>query len=84
MKNGIFWCMGRIFHTVRNNFRSGIGKARSGKNRYVVSEKTDVVSVFPMWYRNFSATCLSDTRTEIISNRATMRSEKPFFINFLE
>ncbi len=24
----------------------------------VVSEKTDVVSVFPMWYRNFSATCL--------------------------
>jgi serpin B len=35
----------------------------------VVSEKTDVVSVFPMWYRNFSATCLSDTTSEIISNR---------------
>ncbi len=48
-------------YTVRNNFRCGIGKARSGKipiphrkYRYhidVVSEKTDVVSVFPMWYR---------------------------------
>jgi hypothetical protein len=24
----------------------------------------------PMWYRNFSATCLSDTTSEIISNRA--------------
>jgi hypothetical protein len=35
----------------------------------MVSEKTDVVSVFPMWYRNFSATCLSDTTSEIISNR---------------
>jgi hypothetical protein len=35
----------------------------------VVSEKTNVVSVFPMWYRNFSATCLSDTTSEIISNR---------------
>jgi hypothetical protein len=23
----------------------------------------------PMWYRNFSATCLSDTTSEIISNR---------------
>jgi hypothetical protein len=46
-------------YTVRNNFRSGIGKARSGKNpiphlKYrchigntdVVSEKTDVVSEF--------------------------------------
>jgi hypothetical protein len=53
-------------HTVRNNFRCGIGKARNGKipiphrkYRYhigfsdVVSEKTDVVSVFPMWYRYF-------------------------------
>jgi hypothetical protein len=43
------------------------------KYRYhMVSEKTEVVSVFPMWYRNFSATCLSDTRTEIISNRVIL------------
>ncbi len=43
----------------------------------VVSEKTDVVSVFPMWYRNFSATCLSDTTSEIISNRAYSYILKP-------
>ncbi len=64
--------------TVRNNFRCGIGKARSGKipiphrffpiphrkyrcgigkNRCAIGI-SDVLSVFPMWYRNFSATCL--------------------------
>jgi hypothetical protein len=39
--------------TVRNNFRSGIGK-----NHLV-----------PMWCRNFPPRAFSDIRTEIISNR---------------
>jgi hypothetical protein len=34
---------------------------------------SDTTSVFPMWYRNFSATCLSDTTSEIISNRLYKR-----------
>jgi hypothetical protein len=56
-------------------------KARSGKipiphrkyryhigNTDTTSVSSDITSVFPMWYRNFSATCLSDTTSEIISN----------------
>ncbi len=50
----------------------------------VVSEKTDVVSVFPMWYRNFSATCLSDTTSEIISNRARIFQILSSTLNYVE
>ncbi len=51
-------------------FQCGIGISD------VVSEKTDVVSVFPMWYRYFRCgigifplRAFSDTTSEIISNR---------------
>ncbi len=43
---------------------------------------SDVVSVFPMWYRNFSATCLSDTTSEIISNRVSIFNFRPQYLNF--
>jgi hypothetical protein len=82
---GVFlpWAAG-IFIThymVRNDFRCG-NTDRIG-NTDVVSEKTDVVSVFPMWYRKkpmwyryfrcgigiFPLRAFSDTTSEIISNR---------------
>jgi hypothetical protein len=98
----MFFGFVHLWYTVRNNFRCGIGKARSGKipiphrkYRYHIGffryhrkyrcgigknqcgiEKTDVVSVFPMWYRNFRCgigifplRAFSDTTSEIISNR---------------
>ncbi len=40
-------------------------------NTITTSVFSDTTSVFPMWYRNFSATCLSDTTSEIISNRVS-------------
>jgi hypothetical protein len=99
--------------TVRNNFRCGIGKARSGKipiphrkyryhigffryhigNTDMVSEKTHVVSVFPMWYRKkpmwyryfrcgigiFPLRAFSDTTPEIISNRVSLYKDLRLF-----
>jgi hypothetical protein len=48
-----------IILPIYRKYRCGIGKNRCGIGiSDVVSEKTDVVSVFPMWYRNFPATCL--------------------------
>jgi hypothetical protein len=37
--------------------------------RYHIGNTTMWYRKKPMWYRNFSATCLSDTTSEIISNR---------------
>jgi hypothetical protein len=62
---------------VAEKFRYHIG------NTDVVSEKTDVVSVFPMWYRYFRCgigifllRAFSDTTSEIIPNRVSLTFQK--------
>jgi hypothetical protein len=52
---------------VAEKFRYHIG------NTDTTSVFSVTTSVFPMWYRNISATCLSDTTSEIISNRVEIQ-----------
>ncbi len=61
-----------LSYTVRNNFRCGIGKARSGKIPIPHRFFSDTTSVF-----SDTTSVFSDTTSEIISNRVGQYHPKP-------